>query len=251
MLKDNILEDGMSIISFNIGRLIVIDDERSNTLQRYYLQEHKAVLCNIVSLTANVSRVFNSSFTSILMGQNTDAGWDAPNSTIFATLLSMFSLFDQCAVLMYNKLGKESPDEAVYFGTQSKKTAMEIANQADPTQTALIIFIFGYIIKKRDANNQILHADEEPWHSILTRLRGRIVHRPGVFFKSDLEMISKFIIESAFKKTERDVYLSTYGDKRIYAFDFMCFFLFASEKLTSLSYLVQFVKKLELLTACI
>jgi hypothetical protein len=237
MLKDNILEDGMSIMSFNIGKLIVINDERTDvsTLKKHrgpYLQAHASVLSNIDTLSADVSRVFSLSFASILFGRNKDSEeWDTPNSTIFATLLSMFSLFDQCAVLLCNKLGEMiSPEEAVFFGVKANQTVIELANRTRPEHVGLLLSAFGY---------GGADMEEERWRSLLTLLRGRIVHRQGVFFKSDLEKISHFIIEKGFKTTERDIYLSNNGNRHIHAFDFMCFLVFASEKLTSLVRLIQ------------
>ena len=236
MLKDNFIEDGMSIMSFNIGKLIVINDERTDvsTLRKQrgpYLQAHASVLSNIDTLSADVSRAFSLSFASILLGQNKDSEeWDTPNSTIFATLLTMFSLFDQCAVLLCNKLGEMiSPEEAVFFGVKANQTVKELANHARPEHIGLLLSAFGFVTRR---------LEEESWRSLLTILRGRIVHRQGVFFKSDLEKISHFILENGFKTTERDIYLSS-NNGNGHAFDFMCFLLFASEKLTSLVRLIQ------------
>ena len=158
MLKDNILEDGMSIMSFNIGKLIVINDERTDvsTLRKhrgYYLQAHASVLSNIDTLSADVSRVFSLSFASILFGQNKDSDptvaggvTPTPNSTIFATLLTMFSLFDQCAVLLCNKLGEMiSPEEAVFFGVKSNQTVIELTNRARPEHIGLLLSAFGFV----------------------------------------------------------------------------------------------------------
>ena len=196
MLKDNILEDGMSIMSFNIGKLIVINDERTDvsTLRKHrgpYLQAHASVLSNIDTLSADVSRVFSLSFASILFGQNKDSEeWDTPNSTIFATLLTMFSLFDQCAVLLCNKLGEMiSPEEAVFFGVKSNQTVIELANRARPEHIGLLLSAFGFVSRlpaKRSCEPwgvEVSTTEEESWRSLLTILRGRIVHRQGVFSK--------------------------------------------------------------------
>ena len=252
MLKDNILEDGMSIMTFNIGKLIVINDERTDvsTLRKHrgpYLQAHASVLSNIDTLSADVSRVFSLSFASVLFGKNQDSEeWDTPNSTIFATLLTMFSLFDQCAVLLCNKLGEMiSPEEAVFFGVKSNQTVIELANRARPEQKGLLLSAFGFVTRLpanrpcEQGDVEVSPMEEESWRSLLTILRGRIVHRQGVFFKSDLEKISHFILENGFKTTERNIYLSNNGNRHIRAFDFMCFLLFASEKLTSLVRLIQ------------
>ena len=224
----------MSIMSFNIGKLIVINDERTDasTLRKHrglYLQAHASVLSNIDTLSADVARAFSLSFASILFGRNKySEEWDTPNSTIFATLLTMFSLFDQCAVLLCNKLDETiSPEEAVFFGVNSNQT---IINRARPEHIGLLLSAFGFVTRRPA-------EEEESWRSLLTIIRGRIVHQQGVFFKSDLEKISHFIIENGFKKTERDIYLSNNGNG--HAFDFMCFLLFASEKLTSLVRLIQ------------
>ena len=244
MLKDYILEDGMSIMSFNIGKLIVINDERTDvsTLRKHrgpYLQAHASVLSNIDTLSADVARVFSLSFASILFGQDKDSEeCDTPNSTMFATLLTMFSLFDQCAVFLSNKLGEIiSPEEAVFFGVKSNQTVIELANRARPEHLCLLLSAFGFVTRRPKGGVEVSPTEEESWRSLLTILRGRIVHRQGVFFKSDLEKISHFIIENGFKKTERDIYLSNNGNG--HAFDFMCFLLFASEKLTSLVRLIQ------------
>lgn len=219
MLKDNILADGMSI---KIGKLIVINDE--STLQKHRVQVHASVLRNIDTLSADVARVFSLSFTSILFDSIPTVA-----TPIFATLLTMFSLFDQCAVLLYSKLGETpiSPEEAVFFGVNSNQT---IINRARPEHIDLLLSAFGFVTRQPV-------EEEKSWRSLLTMLRGRIVHGQGVFFKSDLEKISHFIVENGFKTRERDIYLSNNGNGD--AFDFMCFLLFASEKLTSLVRLIQ------------
>lgn len=248
---------GMSIMSFNIGKLIVINDERTDvsTLRKHnrgpYLQAHASVLSYIDTISADVSRVFSLSFASILFGQNKDSEeWDTPNSTIFATLLTMFSLFDQCAVLLCNKLGGEmiSPEEAVFFGVKSNQTVIELANRARPEHIGLLLSAFGFVARlpanrpREPGGVEVSPTEEDSWRSLLTILRGRIVHRQGVFFKSDLEKISHFILENGFKTTERNIYLSNSGNGHIRAFDFMCFLLFASEKLTSLVRLIHAIR---------
>jgi hypothetical protein len=243
MLKDNRSKEGMSIMQFNIGKLIVIHDDRTDasTLKKHrgpYLQAHHSVLCHIDSLTADVARVFSLSFTSILLGQNTDC--DTQNHIMFANLLTMFALFDQCAVLLCNKLGEiTNPEDAVFFGSKSNPTVIELANRARPEHSTLLLSAFGYIIKHKETVYTIKNIEEDIWHNMLTTLRRRIVHGQGVFFKSDLDKISNFIIGKGLKKKERDIYLANNGYDHIQAFDFMCFLLFASDKLTSLVRLIQ------------
>jgi len=245
MLKYNIPEDGMSIMQFNIGKLMVINDDRTDVsiLKKHrgpYLQAHHSVLSNIDSINSDVARVFSLCFTSILLGQNTDTDCDSPNSTIFANLLTMFALFDQCAVLLWNKLGEISnPEDAVFFGSKSNQTVIELANRSRPEHSTLLLSAFGYIIKHKETVYTIKNIEEDIWHNMLTTLRRRIVHGQGVFFKSDLDKISNFIIGKGLKKKERDIYLANNGYDHIQAFDFMCFLLFASDKLTSLVRLIQ------------
>ena len=174
----------------------------------------------------HVSRVFSLSFASILFELNKDSEeWDTPNSTIFATLLSMFSLFDQCAVLLCNKLGEMiSPEEAVFFGVKANQTVIELANRTRPEHVGLCIWL-RWLWRKMAQS-----FDITTWKNCPSTRS---------FFKSDLEKISHFIIEKGFKTTERDIYLSNNGNRHIHAFDFMCFLVFASEKLTSLVRLIQ------------
>ena len=236
MLKDNILADCMSInMSFKIGKLIVINDE--STLQKHRVQVHASVLRNIDTLSADVARVLSLSFTSILFRHsNPTTPNKDPNPTpnkdtnptgvtpIFATLLTMFSLFDQCAVTLYSKLGETTTIEAVFFGVNANQT---IINRARPEHIDLLLSAFGFVTRQ-----------PVDWRSLLTMLRERIVHGQGVFFKSDLEKISHFIVANGFKTRERDIYLSN-NNGNGHDFDFMCFLLFASEKLTSLVRLIQ------------
>ena len=229
MLKDNILADGMSI---KIGKLIVINDE--STLRKHRVQVHASVLRNIDTLSTDVARVLSLSFTSILFRHSnpTTPNKDPnptpnkdpnptpnkdPNPTpnkdtnpagvtpIFATLLTMFSLFDQCVVTLYSKLGETTTTEAVFFGVNSNQT---IFNRA---LIDLLLSAFGFVTRQ-----------PVDWRSLLTMLRERIVHGQGVFFKSDLEKISHFIVENGFKARERDIYLSN-NNGNGHDFDFMCF----------------------------
>ena len=219
-------------MSIKIGKLIVINDE--STLQKHRVQVHASVLRNIDTLSADVARVLSLSFTSILFRHsNPTTPNKDPNPTqnkdtnpagvtpIFATLLTMFSLFDQCAVTLYSKLGETTTIEAVFFGVNANQI---IINRA---LIDLLLSAFGFVTRRP--------AD---WRSLLTMLRERIVHGQGVFFKSDLEKISHFIVETGFKARERDIYLSN-NNGNGHDFDFMCFLLFASEKLTSLVRLIQ------------
>lgn len=249
MIENDSFDTGIDIMLFDIGRIIVIDDTRQDVTQLRsqrgtrgpYLQAHQLVMSNIEAMSTDISRVFGLSFSSILLGLNNSA-ITAPNSTIYSSMLNLFSLMDQCAVFANNKLGEiDLPENAVYFGKNSKRTATSIANSVPNSQATQFLNSFGYIEKGRDHDDKIQHADEEDWHRILTILRGRIVHRQALLFKSDLQSISRFIQESGYKMNERNTYVTNFSDVNVQAFDFMCFLLFASEKLTSLIRLCQYL----------
>jgi hypothetical protein len=243
MNLENAYEEGIDIMHFSIGSIPVIDDTRVDVSQLdnfrgSYLQVHKLTITNLDTIASEIHRVIELAYVRVMLRQNNVVGNDVNTTTFFQTLITLFPLYDQCAVFASNVLGDiRTPDKAVFFGKGAKKTAKLIANNPLVSdRKAFVLGAFGYEeTGSRNEKGEIVHAIELEWHSILTLLRGRFIHRQGIFFKSDLIRISSFMSSCCGKWAESRIeYQRMWGNTHLNAYDFISFLLLAAENLVSL-----------------
>lgn len=192
------------IISIWGSRLMILPNTvpvgRRNVM--HTMAQHETGAC-LHTMAYELQRTVDEHYARDLMGSPSTI---PPINGFFSTMVTMFALFDHCAVFLADVADMPNPTSAEFFGPRFLTLVTHLRQHA-PTFDEHV---------RRLGYNEFEESHREPWADTLCKIRNRFIHRQSMMFQEDVDgmqrvlghagqtsrTISEFLVFAARKLTE-------------------------------------------------